>query len=308
VTIPAIQINNIHKQFGDLRALNGIDLQIQQGEFFGLLGPNGAGKSTLINILAGLLKATQGNIAIMGHDVVNDYQAARMALGVVPQELVFDPFFNVREMLRFQAGYFGRGRENDVWVDEIIEALGLTDKAHTNMRQLSGGMKRRALIAQALVHKPPVIVLDEPTAGVDVELRQMLWQFIKKLNTQGHTIILTTHYLEEAETLCERVAMMKDGKIVALDTTANLLSKLPGKNLRLVLGQATLPTTLLPMLKSGQNGVFTLALTELSQIEFALSELRKANIAVQEMQLIEADLEDVFMSLVGANANEKAIA
>ncbi len=308
MTIPAIQINNIHKQFGDLRALNGIDLQIQQGEFFGLLGPNGAGKSTLINILAGLLKPTQGNIAIMGHDVVNDYQAARMSLGVVPQELVFDPFFNVREMLRFQAGYFGRGRENDAWVDEIIENLGLTDKAHTNMRQLSGGMKRRALIAQALVHKPPVIVLDEPTAGVDVELRQMLWQFIKKLNTQGHTIILTTHYLEEAETLCERVAMMKDGKIVALDTTANLLSKLPGKNLRLVLGQATLPTTLLPMLKSGQNGVFALALTELSQIEFALSELRKANIAVQEMQLIEADLEDVFMSLVGANANEKAMA
>jgi ABC-2 type transport system ATP-binding protein len=308
LTIPAIQINNIHKQFGDLHALNGIDLHIQQGEFFGLLGPNGAGKSTLINILAGLLKPTQGNIAIMGHDVVNDYQAARMSLGVVPQELVFDPFFNVREMLRFQAGYFGRGRENDAWVDEIIENLGLTDKAHTNMRKLSGGMKRRALIAQALVHKPPVIVLDEPTAGVDVELRQMLWQFIRKLNTQGHTIILTTHYLEEAETLCERVAMMKDGKIVALDTTANLLSKLPGKNLRLVLGQATLPTTLLPMLKSGQNGVFTLALTELSQIEFALSELRKANIAVQEMQLIEADLEDVFMSLVGAQANEKAIA
>jgi ABC-2 type transport system ATP-binding protein len=308
VIIPAIQINNIHKKFGDLHALNGIDLQIQQGEFFGLLGPNGAGKSTLINILAGLLKPTQGNIAIMGHDVVNDYQAARMSLGVVPQELVFDPFFNVREMLRFQAGYFGRGRENDVWVDEIIENLGLTDKAYTNMRKLSGGMKRRALIAQALVHKPPVIVLDEPTAGVDVELRQMLWQFIKRLNKDGHTIILTTHYLEEAETLCERVAMMKDGKIVALDTTANLLSKLPGKNLRLVLGQATLPTTLLPMLKSGQNGVFTLALTELSQIEFALSELRKANIAVQEMQLIEADLEDVFMSLVGANANEKAIA
>ena len=299
MTIPAIQINNIHKQFGDLHALNGIDLTINQGEFFGLLGPNGAGKSTLINILAGLLKPSQGNIAIMGHDVATDYQAARMSLGVVPQELVFDPFFNVREMLRFQAGYFGHGRENDAWVDEIIESLGLTDKAHTNMRKLSGGMKRRALIAQALVHKPPVIVLDEPTAGVDVELRQMLWQFIKRLNKDGHTIILTTHYLEEAETLCERVAMMKQGKIVALDTTANLLSKLPGKNLRLMLGQAALPTTLLPMLKSGQNGVFTLALTELSQIEFALSELRKANIAVHDMQLIEADLEDVFMSLVG---------
>ena len=308
MTIPAIQINNIHKQFGDLHALNGIDLTINQGEFFGLLGPNGAGKSTLINILAGLLKPSQGNIAIMGHDVATDYQAARMSLGVVPQELVFDPFFNVREMLRFQAGYFGHGRENDAWVDEIIESLGLTDKAHTNMRKLSGGMKRRALIAQALVHKPPVIVLDEPTAGVDVELRQMLWQFIKRLNKDGHTIILTTHYLEEAETLCERVAMMKLGKIVALDTTANLLSKLPGKNLRLMLGQAVLPTTLLPMLKSGQNGVFTLALTELSQIEFALSELRKANIAVHDMQLIEADLEDVFMSLVGEKpAAEKMV-
>lgn len=303
--IPAIHIEQVHKRFGGLHALNGIDLTINQGEFFGLLGPNGAGKSTLINIMAGLLKPTSGNISIMGHDVVNDYQAARMALGVVPQELVFDPFFNVREMLRFQAGYFGRGKENDAWVDEVIENLGLTDKAHTNMRKLSGGMKRRALIAQALVHKPPVIVLDEPTAGVDVELRQTLWAFIKKLNRDGQTIILTTHYLEEAETLCERVAMMKQGEIVALDTTANLLSKLPGKNLRLQLGTAALPTTLLPMLKSGENGVFTLALTDLSQIEFALSELRKANVIVEDMQLIEADLEDVFMSLVGANAVKK---
>ena len=305
MNIPAIHIEQVHKRFGSLRALNSIDLTIHQGEFFGLLGPNGAGKSTLINIMAGLLKATSGNISIMGHDVVNDYQAARMALGVVPQELVFDPFFNVREMLRFQAGYFGRGRENDAWVDEVIENLGLTDKAHTNMRKLSGGMKRRALIAQALVHKPPVIVLDEPTAGVDVELRQSLWAFIKKLNRDGQTIILTTHYLEEAETLCERVAMMKQGEIVALDTTANLLSKLPGKNLRLQLGAAALPTTLLPMLKSGENGVFTLALSDLSQIEFALSELRKANVNVEDMQLIEADLEDVFMSIVGANAEKK---
>jgi ABC-2 type transport system ATP-binding protein len=299
LTIPAIQIENIHKHFGSLQALNGIDLHIQQGEFFGLLGPNGAGKSTLINLMAGLLKPSQGNIAIMGHDTINAYQAARMALGVVPQELVFDPFFNVREMLRFQAGYFGRGKENDAWVDEIIESLGLADKTNTNMRQLSGGMKRRALIAQALVHKPPVIVLDEPTAGVDVELRQILWAFIKKLNAEGHTIILTTHYLEEAETLCQRVAMMKQGKIVALDTTANLLSKLPGKNLRLQLGNAKLPASLLPMLKSGENGVFTLALAELNQVEFALSELRAANVKVEDMQLLEADLEDVFMSLVG---------
>ncbi len=296
---PAIKIEQIHKHFGSLHALDGIDLTIQQGEFFALLGPNGAGKSTLINLIAGLLKPTSGKISVMGHDVVNDYQAARMALGVVPQELVFDPFFNVREMLRFQAGYFGRGRENDAWVDEVIESLDLTDKAHTNMRKLSGGMKRRALIAQALAHKPPVIVLDEPTAGVDVELRQVLWRFIKKLNTEGHTIILTTHYLEEAEALCERVAMMKDGKIVALDTTANLLANLAGKNLRLKLGNAKLPTTLLPILKSGESGVFTLALTELNQVEFVLGELRKAKVTIEDMQLFEADLEDVFMSLVG---------
>ena len=297
--LPAIYIEQIHKHFGSLKALNGIDLTIQQGEFFALLGPNGAGKSTLINLIAGLLKPTHGKISVMGHDVVNDYQAARMALGVVPQELVFDPFFNVREMLRFQAGYFGRGRENDAWVDEVIESLDLTDKAHTNMRKLSGGMKRRALIAQALAHKPPVIVLDEPTAGVDVELRQVLWGFIKKLNAEGHTIILTTHYLEEAEALCERVAMMKDGKIVALDTTANLLANLAGKNLRLKLGNAKLPTTLLPLLKSGEKDVFTLALTELNQVEFVLGELRKAQVTIEDMQLFEADLEDVFMSLVG---------
>jgi ABC-2 type transport system ATP-binding protein len=303
---PAIKIEQVHKRFGDLHALKGIDLTIQQGEFFALLGPNGAGKSTLINIMAGLLKPTQGKISVMGQDTVNDYQAARMALGVVPQELVFDPFFNVREMLRFQAGYFGRGRENDAWVDEVIESLDLTDKAHTNMRKLSGGMKRRALIAQALAHKPPVIVLDEPTAGVDVELRQVLWGFIKKLNREGHTIILTTHYLEEAETLCERVAMMKNGEIVALDTTTNLLANLAGKNLRLKLGKSALPTALLPMLKSGENGVYTLVLAELNQMEFALSELRKAKVNIEDMQLFEADLEDVFMSLVGTNANISA--
>ncbi|NOT16214.1 MAG: ABC transporter ATP-binding protein [Methylotenera sp.] len=301
---PAIQINQIQKHFGGLCALKGIDLTIPQGEFFGLLGPNGAGKSTLINILAGLLKPSAGSASIMGHDVVANYQAARMALGVVPQELVFDPFFNVREMLRFQAGYFGRGPENDAWVDEILEGLGLTDKAHTNMRKLSGGMKRRALIAQALAHKPPVIVLDEPTAGVDVELRQMLWEFIKKLNHEGHTIILTTHYLEEAETLCSRVAMMKQGEIVALDSTANLLNKFAGKNLRLTLGDVALPASLLSMLKSRENGVYLLTLNALNQMEFALSELRKANVAIEDMQLIEPDLEDVFLSLVGKQAKE----
>lgn len=295
----AIKINGIHKSFGNLHALKGIDLTIEQGEFFALLGPNGAGKSTLISILAGLIKPTAGDISVMGFDVVNQYQQARQLLGVVPQELVFDPFFNVREMLRFQAGYFGRGKENDAWVDEILEGLGLADKAHTNMRKLSGGMKRRALIAQALAHKPPVIVLDEPTAGVDVELRQMLWEFIKKLNREGHTIILTTHYLEEAEALCSRVGMMKQGEIVALDSTANLLNKFAGKKLRLTLGDVSLPKHIQSLLRHQEKGIFTFALTDMAQIEFVLSSLKLADIRVLDMHLSEADLEDVFLSLVG---------
>jgi ABC-2 type transport system ATP-binding protein len=299
---PAIQINGIYKSFGGLQALKGIDLTIAQGEFFALLGPNGAGKSTLISILAGLIKPSEGNISVMGFDVVNQYQQARQLLGIVPQELVFDPFFNVREMLRFQAGYFGRGPENDAWVDEILEGLGLAEKAHVNMRKLSGGMKRRALIAQALAHKPPVIVLDEPTAGVDVELRQLMWEFIKKLNSQGHTIVLTTHYLEEAETLCSRVGMMKQGQIVALDSTANLLNKFAGKQLRLTLGNVNLPANIQALLRNQENGIYTFALSDMAQIELVLSSLRSAEIKVIDMQLNEADLEDVFMSLVGMSS------
>lgn len=300
MSIPAINISGIRKNFGALHALKGIDLRIEQGEFFALLGPNGAGKSTLINILAGLISPSAGSISVMGYDVQSQYQQARQLLGVVPQELVFDPFFNVREMLRFQAGYFGRGRENDAWVDEILEGLGLADKANTNMRRLSGGMKRRALIAQALAHKPPVVVLDEPTAGVDVELRQMLWEFIKKLNREGHTIILTTHYLEEAETLCNRVAMLKQGQIVALDTTASLLNKFSGKQLRLTLGNVTLPSNLQSMVRHVEEGIYTFALHDMSQIEQVFSALRSADIKVLDMQLNEADLEDVFLSLTGS--------
>ena len=299
---PAIQFNGIHKSFGGLQALKGINLTIDQGEFFALLGPNGAGKSTLISSLAGLIKPSAGNISVMGFDVVTQYQQARQLLGIVPQELVFDPFFNVREMLRFQAGYFGRGPENDAWVDEILAGLGLADKAHVNMRKLSGGMKRRALIAQALAHKPPVIVLDEPTAGVDVELRQMMWKFIKKLNNEGHTIILTTHYLEEAETLCSRVGMMKQGEIIALDSTSNLLNRFAGKKLRLTLGDIILPVKIQPLLRNQENGIYTFALNDMTQIELVLSSLRSADIKVIDMQLNEADLEDVFMSLVGMSS------
>ena len=296
--IPAITIDQVHKSFGAFEALRGIDLTIEQGEFFALLGPNGAGKSTLINLLAGLLKPTSGRLSVMGHDVHSAYQQARKALGVVPQELVFDPFFTVREMLRFQAGYFGRGRENDAWVDEVIESLGLADKAHTNMRRLSGGMKRRALIAQALAHKPPVLVLDEPTAGVDVELRQMLWAFIRRLNREGMTIILTTHYLEEAETLCSRVAMLKQGRIVALDSTHNLLNRVPGKQLLLRLEPARLPESLAPLLRSQEQDRFTLALNDVAQMESVLAVLRQEGIKVEDLELLEADLEDVFMEIV----------
>lgn len=228
--VAAVSINNVVKQFGTLRALDGVSMEIAQGDFFGLLGPNGAGKTTLISSLAGLVRPDSGSLQVLGHDVVRDFREARRRLGVVPQELVFDPFFNVRETLRIQSGYFGI-RKNDDWIDEILENLDLTGKANVNMRRLSGGMKRRVLVAQALVHKPPVIVLDEPTAGVDVELRQGLWQFIRRLNTEGHTIILTTHYLEEAEALCNRIALMKQGRLVALDTTANLMAAHPGASL-----------------------------------------------------------------------------
>lgn len=298
----AIVFNKVKKSFGKLEALKGIDLTIEEGEFFALLGPNGAGKSTLINILAGLAKPSSGSIKVMGYDVIQDYQNARRSLGVVPQELVFDPFFNVREMLRFQAGYFGKGRENDDWIDEVIEGLDLQEKANTNMRMLSGGMKRRALIAQALVHKPPVIVLDEPTAGVDVELRNRLWQFIKKLNQKGHTIVLTTHYLEEAEALCSRVAMMDQGKVVALDKTRNLLKRFSAKNLklRLDLKGKKIPINIQKLIQSKDHDFITFLLEEISEVEFIISELKKTKIKILDMELTNSDLENVFLKLTGS--------
>jgi ABC-2 type transport system ATP-binding protein len=220
----AVLVEHLTKSYGSLQALKNVSLDVKEGEFFGLLGPNGAGKTTLISILAGLCRPDSGRAFVMGTNVQTNFIEARRLLGVVPQELVFDPFFTVRETLRFQSGYFGI-RNNDDWIDEIMTHLDLTSKANNNMRSLSGGMKRRVLVAQALVHRPPVIVLDEPTAGVDVELRQSLWKFISRLNQDGHTILLTTHYLEEAESLCGRIAMLKSGQVVALDTTQNLLAR-----------------------------------------------------------------------------------
>ncbi|MGB9150572.1 MAG: ABC transporter ATP-binding protein [Burkholderiales bacterium] len=295
----AINIRDVQKHFGSLHALRGIDLMVERGEFFGLLGPNGAGKTTLISILAGLARADSGTLEVMGHDVVADYRDARKNLGVVPQELVFDPFFTVRECLRIQSGYFGLKR-NDAWIDELLVNLSLTDKAESNMRSLSGGMKRRVLVAQALVHKPPVIVLDEPTAGVDVELRQTLWQFIRKLNQQGHTIVLTTHYLEEAEALCGRIAMMKQGRVVALDTTQNLLRSAPLNHyVKLRMEPNILPDVLKPQLRSEHNGSCTLELASYDSLEGVLAQLRNENIAVKELEMIQPDLEEVFVSIMG---------
>lgn len=281
---PAIAVCNVLKQYPKLRALDDVSLEIRQGEFFGLLGPNGAGKTTLISILAGLTRATSGQISVMGHDVVADYQAARRSLGVVPQELVFDPFFTVREILRMTSGYYGV-KHNDAWIDELLHNLDLSSKANTNMRQLSGGMKRRVLVAQALVHRPPVIVLDEPTAGVDVELRQTLWKFINRLNQAGHTIVLTTHYLEEAQQLCSRIAMLKNGRIVALDQTQTLLNQIGG--IELIVRATALP-----------NGQQIEKLDSYDQVEPALAKLRERGICIDEMEVRRADLEQVFLKIM----------
>ena len=295
---PAIEIRGVSKAYGTVRALADVNLDIPEGEFFALLGPNGAGKTTLISILAGLARADAGSLKVMGHDVVADYRGARRSLGVVPQELVFDPFFTVRETLQFQSGYFGLGRNED-WIDEVMARLDLTNRADFNMRALSGGMKRRVLVAQALVHKPPVIILDEPTAGVDVELRQGLWQFIRQLNGDGHTIVLTTHYLDEAEALCSRVGMLKQGRLVALDSTHNLLKGYSGAHLRLRLAQGLLPETLVSMMAADPaNGEYLLVLRDYAEVETVLAELRKNGLVVAFMELEQPDLEEVFVEIM----------
>jgi ABC-2 type transport system ATP-binding protein len=304
--MPAISFQSVSKTYPAPRgpggstflALDRVSLDIEEGEFFGLLGPNGAGKTTMISILAGLSRPTAGRVSVLGHDVQLDYAQARRCLGVVPQELVFDPFFNVREALRFQSGYFGV-KNNDAWIDELLDSLGLTDKADANMRQLSGGMKRRVLVAQALVHKPSVIVLDEPTAGVDVELRQTLWQFIAKLNKQGSTVLLTTHYLEEAEALCGRIAMLKSGRVVALDHTSELLKNASSNVLRFKV-DSELPKVLAD--KARITGrIVQFPAHDALEIEQYLAAVREAGLVAHDVEIRKADLEDVFLDVMNQN-------
>ena len=306
--MPAVSFQSVSKIYpsarGHFQALDRVSLDIEEGEFFGLLGPNGAGKTTLISILAGLSRASEGRVLVQGSDVQADYADARRKLGVVPQELVFDPFFNVREALRIQSGYFGV-KNNEAWIDELLEGLGLADKATSNMRQLSGGMKRRVLVAQALVHKPPIIVLDEPTAGVDVELRQTLWQFVAKLNKQGSTVLLTTHYLEEAEALCHRIAMLKQGRVVALNRTSELLKMASGNVLRFKI-DGELPRALADVARvTGRN--VQLPAHNAAEIEHYLATVRQAGVQAEDIEIRKADLEDVFLEVMAAEEKGKPL-
>ena len=300
--IKAVSISHVHKLYGDLQALCDVDFEIEKGCFFGLIGPNGAGKSTLINVMAGLVHATSGTIQILGHDVRTQWRRARQALGIVPQELAYDPFFTAKEMLRLQSGYFGFGPSNYPWIDELLEILNLTDKSEENLASLSGGMKRRVLIAQAMVHKPQVVVLDEPTAGVDVELRRVLWDFTRFLNKNGHTIILTTHYLEEAESLCERIGILNHGRLIAHDKTEALLDRYPYRLLNLSLKNeiTEIPDGIKHKVVSFDKDRLVLRLhKEKDQVGAILDVLAAGSIKIRDLRTDEPGLEEVFLALTG---------
>lgn len=296
---PAIRITGVRKSYGKLEALKGLSFEVQRGEFFGLLGPNGAGKSTLINTVAGLTRKDAGSIAVVGHDTVSDWRNARLKLGVVPQELVFDPFFNVTDMLRIQAGYYGCGEESWPWIDHVLTRLGLADKKNAMMRTLSGGMKRRVLVAQALAHQPPVVILDEPTAGVDVELRRTLWSFMRELHAAGTTVVLTTHYLEEAQDLCSRIAIIDKGELCALETTAQLIARHPYRFLSLKLSGAALPEKLAALKSGGKNGVVELKVPTAEPIGGVLEALRSGGCVIDDIATRDPTLEDIFVELTG---------
>lgn len=304
---PAIAINAVDKRYPATHALKEVSFSVQQGEFFGLLGPNGAGKSTLINIMGGLTRATSGSVEVMGHDVVDDYRNSRRQLGIVPQELVYDPFFSVWEMLTIQSGYFGLGKENYAWLEELLETLNLMEKRDENLQRLSGGMKRRVLIAQALVHRPQVVVLDEPTAGVDVELRRALWSFAHRLHQEGHTILLTTHYLEEAESMCDRIAVLNRGELVALNEQQVLIEQYAHR-VGVVDGvlDGVLPQLLESAIISRSRNRTQIRIPRgADQQHPLLQQLATLGIQLEQLQLREPTLEEVFLGLTSDTTEER---
>jgi len=303
----AIEAQGLRKVYrrtgGEVVALDHFDLTIPRGSFFGLLGPNGAGKSTFINILAGLVNKTSGSAKIWGHDIVRETRGARLSIGVVPQELVLDPYFTAREALEAQAGYFGL-RKPERRTSEILETVGLTEEAETYPRALSGGMRRRLMVAKALVHSPPIVILDEPTAGVDVELRQQLWAHLRELNARGTTVVLTTHYLEEAEALCDTIAIIDKGKLIACEPTTSLIERLDIKGLVITSAEDMTQIPLgLEGFEAKLRGPRHLALryhrsdTEIGQV---LDLVRSAGVTISDLTTDEPDLEDIFLHLTGA--------
>jgi ABC-2 type transport system ATP-binding protein len=295
-----IEVEGLTKTYpSGLQALKGIDLTIGKGEIFALLGPNGAGKTTLISIICGLVTASSGRVRADGHDIVQDWRKARMTIGLVPQELTTDAFETVWSTVRFSRGLFGKAPD-PAHIERVLRDLSLWDKKDAKIMTLSGGMKRRVMIAKALSHEPDILFLDEPTAGVDVELRQGLWAFVRRLNREGHTIVLTTHYLEEAQELCGRIAMLKQGRVVALERTADLLGRFGGGTVALRLSRAPLPEGLRPLLagEPSADGRIALRLDDWQALEPVLARLREAGCHVDEMELAPTDLEDVFVRVM----------
>jgi ABC-2 type transport system ATP-binding protein len=302
-TVPdyAVEVESLVKTYrGGKRALDGVSLAIPRGSFFGLLGPNGAGKSTLINILAGLVIKSSGTARIWGRDIDRDPRGARAAIGVVPQELNLDPFFTPYALLDVQAGMYGVPK-SERRTDMLLAAMGLSDKAHSYARTLSGGMRRRLLVAKAMVHDPPVLVLDEPTAGVDIELRRQLWDYVRGLNARGVTILLTTHYLEEAEQLCDQIAIINHGQVVACDTTRNLLKRLDRKQLTVTFERLPdlLPEALArfsPEIRDGNRLVFACKESTMP-MGAILDAVRETGLTIVDLTTEETDLEDIFLQL-----------
>ena len=302
----AVFIKGLIKNYGNTHALNGLDLEIPEGSFFGLLGPNGAGKTTTINILTGLVRKSGGDTQVFGHDTISSYRNARKLIGIAPQELSFDFFFSIRDMLALQGGYYGMSfKDGRKRADELLEQFGLTEKAEDNARQLSGGMKRRLQIAKALMHDPPMIILDEPTAGVDIELRHMLWDFLREQNKNGKTILLTTHYIEEAENLCDTVAIIDKGKIIEQGSPLTLIQSMGSSKLEIKVKDWRSDIMNGEKEFSFNNGALQIpAKDPEKEMIWWIQKLKDNNVSIEDIHISKSNLEDVFLKLTGRSLND----